>query len=94
MAKNGDEAARKAFARAGYYLGIGIGITINFLNPEKILLGGGVMKAGDLLLEPAKREAQKRSYKASFNCCTIEPAVLGNQAGFIGAALWAQQRLS
>jgi len=92
-AQKGDEEARKAFARAGYFLGIGIGISINFLNPEKILLGGGVMKSGDLLLEPAKREARKRSYQATYQSCSIEPAILGNDAGFIGAALYAMDRL-
>lgn len=92
-AQKGDEKARQAFSHAGYFLGIGIGISINFLNPEKILLGGGVMKSGDLLLEPAKREARKRSYRASYESCSIEPAILGNDAGFIGAALYAMERL-
>lgn len=92
-AQKGDEKARQAFARAGYFLGIGIGTSINFLNPEKILLGGGVMKSGNLLLEPAKREARKRSYRASYESCSIEPAILGNDAGFIGAALYAMDRL-
>lgn len=92
-ALRGDTAARKAFSRAGYYLGIGLGGIINLLNPEKILLGGAVMNAGDLLLSPALEEARKRSYRASFNCCTIERASLGNEAGIIGASLWAKQQI-
>lgn len=91
-AKKGDKAARKAFALAGSYLGIGLSIAINFLNPEKILLGGAVMAARDFLLFPALEEAKKRSYKASFTCCKIEKASLGNKAGFIGAALWAKEQ--
>ncbi len=91
-AKKGDKAARKAFALAGSYLGIGLSIAINFLNPEKILLGGAVMAASDFLLFPALEEAKKRSYKASFTCCKIEKASLGNKAGFIGAALWAKEQ--
>ena len=83
---------RQAFALAGYYLGIGLSIAINFLNPEKILLGGAVMAAGDFLLFPALEEAKKRSYKASFACCKIEKASLGNKAGLIGAALWAKEQ--
>src|SRR5512135_1351998 len=43
LARKGDRAALKSFARCGYYLGIGLGIVINFLNPEKILIGGGVV---------------------------------------------------
>ncbi len=90
-AKNKDLNARKAFALTGRYLGIGLSIVINLLNPEKILLGGGVMEAGDVLLQPAVEEASKRSFKGSFECCRIERAILGNKAGFVGAALWAKQ---
>ena len=91
-AKNNEEAAKQAFATAGYYLGIGLALAINLLNPEKILLGGGVMKAGELLLTPTMDEAAKRSFKGSFECCSIENATLGNNAGFIGAALWSGQQ--
>lgn len=89
----GDKAALEAYAKAGRYLGIGLAMAINFLNPAKILLGGGVMKASDILLPHALWEAQKRSFKASFECCRIEKAVLGNKAGFIGAALWAKEQI-
>ena len=91
-AKAGDKAARQAFALAGKYLGIGLSIAINLLNPEKILLGGAVTAAGDFLLSPALEEVRKRSYRASFKCCSIEKASLGNKAGFIGAALWAREQ--
>lgn len=90
-AKNHDKDALKALALAGRYLGIGLSIIINLLNPEKILLGGGVMEAGDLLLQPAVEEAGTRSFKGSFECCSIERASLGNKAGIIGAALWAKK---
>jgi glucokinase len=88
-----DKAAKLAFAEAGRYLGIGLSLAINLLNPEIILLGGGVMEAGDFLLSPAREEAAKRSFKASFRCCRVERATLGNKAGFIGAALWARERI-
>ena len=91
-AKGGEKAAREAFARAGYYLGIGLGILINLLNPEKILLGGGVMTTGEYLLAPAVEEAARRSYRASFAACSIERAGLGNDAGIIGAASWARRK--
>jgi len=93
-AKRGDRAARKSFERAGYYLGIGLATAINMLNPKKILLGGGVMESGELLLPRTIEEARRRSYRASFNCCTIEKASLGNDAGLMGAASWAKDRLS
>jgi glucokinase len=92
-AKKGYKDALQAFSQAGYYLGVGLSIAINLLNPEKILLGGAVMEAGDFLLSPALKEARKRSYNASFRCCSIEKANLGNKAGIIGAALWAKDQL-
>jgi glucokinase len=91
-AREGEEEARRAYAQAGYYLGIGLSLAINLLNPEKILLGGGVMEAAEFILPPAREEARKRSFCASFECCSIEKAALGNDAGFIGAALWAKDQ--
>jgi len=93
-AREGDAAAQKSFQRAGYYLGIALGIAINLLNPEMILIGGGVMDSGDLILPHAVAEAGRRSYKASFACCSIETASLGNDAGLMGAAAWAKDRLA
>jgi glucokinase len=92
-AKKGDRAALQAFSQAGYYLGVGLALAINLLNPEKILLGGAVTEAGNFLLSPALKEARKRSYYASFRCCKVEKAGLGNRAGLIGAALWAKEQL-
>lgn len=93
LAKAGDSDARQSFAQAGYYLGIGLGVVINFLNPETILLGGGVMTTGEFLMGPAVAEARRRCFKAAFACCSIAKAVLGNDAGLVGAALWAKSRL-
>ena len=90
----GEDAARQAYTQAGRFLGIGLGILINLLNPEKILLGGGVMASGELLLAPTIAEARKRSYRASFACCAIEKASLGNDAGLIGSASWAVRNLA
>jgi glucokinase len=92
-AKGGEAAAREAFAQAGQFLGIGLGMLINLLNPEKILLGGGVMTTGEFLLIPTVEEAKKRSYPATFACCTIGRASLGNDAGLIGSAAWAEKNL-
>ena len=93
-AKQGDPAARESFARCGYYLGIGLGIVINFLNPERIIVGGGVMTTGEYLLAPAVEEARRRSHRVSFACCSIDKAGLGNEAGLIGAASWAGDQAS
>jgi len=92
-ARAGDEAARKSFNRCGYFLGIGLGIVINFMNPEKIIIGGGVMDSGRWLLTPAISEARKRSNPVSFACGHIQKASLGNDAGLIGGAAWAKRQL-
>ncbi len=92
-AEGGDPTAVEVFTRAGRALGIGVAAVINLLNPEKILLGGGVMEAGELLLGPARAEAGRHGYRASYACCRIERAALGNRAGFIGAALGARDSL-
>lgn len=92
-AERGDEAALETYSRVGYYLGIALSIIINLLNPEKVLLGGGVMESGESLLSVAFEEARTRSFAASYDCCRIEPAKLGNKAGFIGAALWSRDTL-
>jgi glucokinase len=82
----GDDAARRAFAEAGTWLGRGLALLINVLNPDRILVGGGLTAAGDLLLGPAVAEAGRRSYRAAFEACAIARAALGNDAGLIGAA--------
>lgn len=92
-AKKADRAARKSFDRAAYYLGIGLGSAINTFNPRKILLGGGIMASGGLILPGVRAEAAKRSYAASYACCSIEKAGLGNDAGLIGAACYARDQL-
>ena len=94
LAKQGDAAALESFANCGYYLGIGLGIVINLLNPGMILLGGGVMAGGEFLMKAAVEQAQIRSHRVSFACATIAKADLGNDAGLIGAAAWARDQAS
>jgi glucokinase len=89
QAKSGDAAALESFRRLGYWLGIGIGIVITALNPDKVLIGGGVVSAGKLLLGPVVEEARRRSHPIPFAGCRIEKAALGNDAGLVGAAAWA-----
>jgi len=92
-AQAGDNIAIQVFTQTARFLGIGIAILINLLNPEKILLGGGVMEASHFIFPPAIEEARRRSFRPAFECCVIEGASLGNQAGFIGAAMWAKHNL-
>jgi glucokinase len=93
LARSGDAAAIESFRRSAYYLGIGLGIVINLLNPEKILIGGGVLSAGKYYIGPAAEEARRRSHSISFAGCRIERAALGNDAGLVGAAAWARLKV-
>jgi glucokinase len=89
-AKTGDPAALESFRKLAYWLGIGIGIVITSLNPEMVLIGGGVVSAGRLLMDPLLDEAKRWSHPIPFAGCRIEKAALGNDAGLVGAAAWAR----
>ena len=86
-AKAGDPVARRIFSRIGEYIGIGMASVVNLLNPEKIIIGGGVADAGDILLNPLKDALKKRAMKIAGETVEVVPAQLGNTAGVIGASL-------
>ena len=86
----GHAGARRVFEQAGRYLGVACGSLINLLNPEAIVIVGGVMEAGDLILGPAIDEARIRAFDISFDACRIVPGQLGLMAGVVGAALLAR----
>ena len=93
-ASKGDELALEILDKAGTYLGIGMAGMINVINPEMVILGGGVMKAGDLLLKPIKRTVKKYAFPAHVEAVEIVPAALGDDAGVIGAAAVVLDRLN
>jgi glucokinase len=86
-AKAGDPVALTIFNKMGEYIGIGLSSVVNLLNPEKIIIGGGVADAGEFLLTPLKETLKKRAMKISADAVQIVPAQLGNTAGVIGASL-------
>jgi len=85
MAKNGDSVANRIFLDAGKYIGRSISSVANFLNPGKIIIGGGVSLAGDLLLNPIIKEFKKQTMEAISNNTKIEISKLGMNAGVLGA---------
>ena len=89
-AKAGDADALTSFRELAHWLGIGIGIIVTALDPEKVLIGGGVVSAGRLLLDPVVEEARRWSHPIPFAGCRVEKAALGNDAGLVGAAAWAR----
>jgi glucokinase len=86
-AKQGDVVARQIFETIGTYIGIGLSSVVNLLNPEKIVIGGGVADAGDLLFVPIKETLKKRAMPIQGDAVEVVHAELGNTAGVIGASL-------
>jgi glucokinase len=90
-ARAGDERARQAFRQAAEYVGIAISNAIALLWPERVVVGGGVAEAGDLLFEPLRDVVAERAQVAPVERIEIVPAALGPVAGAVGAALWAAE---
>jgi glucokinase len=87
-ARTGDDRAVEALRRAAAYIGIAIANLTIFLTPERIVVGGGVAQAGDLLFEPLRAEVERRAGRvAPLHAIEIVPATLGADAGAVGAAL-------
>jgi glucokinase len=87
-ARAGDRRALEVLEQAGTYLGIGIANVVLTIGPERVVVGGGVAEAGDLILEPARRELGRRVTMMPLDRIAVIPAELGTHAGAIGAALW------
>lgn len=89
LAHDGDRAARDVIALVGMRLGVGIANLVNLLNPEVVVVGGGLIAAGDLLLEPARTVVRERALPPSRDDVRIVPARFGEESGMLGAALLA-----
>jgi glucokinase len=88
----GDETAIGVFELIGGRLGVACASFANIFEPEAIVVGGGVIEAGDLLLDPARKEVRARALRP-MNETPILAATLGNDAGMIGAAALARTEL-
>ncbi len=91
-ALDGDAAARLAFAQAGERIGRALAGLVNTLNPDAIVIGGGVIAAGELLLAPLRTALHHHALGPARSAVAVLPAALGSDAGLIGAALLAQQK--
>ena len=89
-ARVGDPGAYEALMRMGEKLGIGLASLVNLLDPELVVIGGGLgSDANELLIEPAERVVRERALEPAASAVRIVPAELGEEAGMIGAALLA-----
>ncbi|MBS1868171.1 MAG: ROK family protein [Actinobacteria bacterium] len=89
LAHDGDTAAVEALTLIGTRLGVGIASYLNIFNPDVVVIGGGVIAAGELLLAPARAEAVRRALPTMSRHARIVPAQFGVEAGLVGAAALA-----
>jgi len=87
-----DDLAREVICDTAEFLGIGITSAINLLNPQIVVIGGGVSRAGAKFVRLIERETKKRGFPSITDKLKITRAKLGNDAGFIGAAILAAEQ--
>lgn len=91
--KSGDELAIEIFRIFGTYLGIALGGLVNVLNPETIVIGGGVAAGWDLFVDHVRDEIFRRAFKHPAERVRLVRSELGDDAGIIGAAFLGSERV-
>jgi glucokinase len=89
----GDEVVTTAVTHAAQFLGMGLATVMNFYNPQRIILGGGLVEACDYFFDTAAKQARQRALKVPAKKVEIVKAELGDFAGIIGAALMVKERV-
>jgi glucokinase len=89
IAHDGDGDAIELIALTGRRLGVGLANYVNIFNPEVIVIGGGLLAAGELLLQPAREEMLRRALPFVRDLVRVDAAHFGGDAGLIGAAALA-----
>jgi len=91
-AQLGDPFALSVWERAGKYLGIGVANILICVGVKRVVIGGGVAKAGELLLTPIRNEVKKRVFLMPVDQVQIVNAKLGTKAGIVGMAVWSARQ--
>jgi glucokinase len=91
-ALEGDPIAQGILQRVGRYLGIAVGNILGVISPQRVIFGGGVSQAGDLLLRPIVQTVNERVHVIPIKKVEFVLAELGINGGLLGAALWAKRR--
>ena len=91
-ALEGDPVAQAILQRVGRYLGIAVGNILGVISPQRVIFGGGVSSAGDLLLKPIVQTVNERVHVIPLQKVQFVMAELGINGGLVGAALWARRR--
>jgi glucokinase len=84
-AKKGDSLANDLVRDTARYLGAGIATLLNVINPDVVVIAGGVTRAGETLFAPLRTEVRRRAFKAAVDAARIVPAELPGTAGVVGA---------
>lgn len=93
-ANHGDALALEVVRDTAKFLGTGVANLLNVLNPDVVVITGGVTRAGDRLFEPLRAEVKRRAFRPAVAACRIVPGKLEGTAGMVGAvATFKQQRL-
>ena len=88
-AEAGDQIALEIYNQAGFYLGVAASSICSAIAPQRIILSGGVSRAGRLLLDPMTRTMRERTHIMDVDQVEIVQGELGDNAGVIGASVWA-----
>ena len=86
MARRGDPAALETFRRAGQHLGFALSYAVNLLNPDKIIIGGGLSLALDVFRQPLEQALNMHCYRAANPAVPVEATSLGYEGALLGAA--------
>jgi glucokinase len=92
-ARGGDEEANVIMHQLAWWIALGLANLVNILDPEVIVIGGGLVAAADLFLEPTRHALAELTFASDRRPpVTVEPAALGEEAGALGAALLAGEK--
>src|SRR6185437_2899759 len=94
LAHDGDAAARDVLTALGEWLGLGLVSVVNIFNPDVVIVGGGVIGAGELILEPARRVLARRALALPAQHVHVRAARFGAEAGMLGAAVFAREQVA
>jgi glucokinase len=86
-AQRGDEVAREILEKAGYYLGVAMSWIVQIINPELIVVGGGLMRMGPLILNAAQKGLRENTQPQLVDLVKIVPWTLGDDLGIVGASV-------
>jgi glucokinase len=91
-AENGNELAIAAYERAGKFIGLAVADLLHIFNPQKVIIGGGVSKAGELIFEPIRKSVSENVISEAYlDHLEIIPALLGDKSGLMGALVLSRE---